>query len=260
MNRRNYLTPLQKLQYKFDLPQIVVVYGQTNDNRFQYTITDELWKLIVENNRLHQLAPFDRNEKFDPRHSIDDFLFFFTRSEDYDYAKRYNVDIIGALTVEYSVGHTEDEDFLLLDIRLSFPKEILLFSDVSKFLKYAVGDNYVGLARKLSIFPPSFEQDALSFCGVRVFLESETNALTLPGNDFVFFEYWANYHKHFSPHFIVTGNNSFASADPLPFPLNTIAEADEEVPDDEFVPLNIPVPINVIADAAMMAADAGEIV
>jgi hypothetical protein len=139
---------------------------------------------------------------------------------------------------------------------VSYPKECLEFSDVSKFLKYAVGDNYVGLARKLSVC----ETGGLTFAGVRLFLTSKTNALRLDGNSFVFEEYWAHYHQNFSTHFITTGDSSFASSEALPFPLHSIAEVDEEVL-EAFVPLNIPTPVNVIAgDDGVMADDAGELV
>jgi len=240
------------------MPQIYVIYGTTNEGRFQYDITEQLWRQIGDSNFAHNVPPFDRNEKFHPRHSIDDFIFFFTRSQRRSYTKRYNLDIIGALTVQYGVSKTvaveDDLPFLLLDIRLSFPKETLRLSDVSKFLKYAVGDDYVNLARKLSVF----DIGGLLFSGVRVFLESETNALKPEGNDFVYFEYWADYHKHFSPHFIVIGEHSFSSAERFPFPLNTIVEVDEEVPEDEFEPLNVPVPVNVIYPVITLQKNFGE--
>lgn len=230
------LSITEQLEAKFRVPQNIVIQGASSDSRFEYTITEDLRVKIVRNNQLNECEPSDRHPIFHPRHSIEDFLYFFGKSKYIDYTKRYNLDVFGAFSVLYGVNHTEGGDALLLDIEITFPRECLGYSDVTKFLKYAVDDNYVGLARKLTVFDTG---DFPVFCGVRVYLTSETNALRLTGNPYVYIEYWANYHKKFSKHFTPIADSTFASKESLPFPLQTIAEVDEDVP-MEFVHVNIP--------------------
>ena len=167
------LSVREELERKYSVPKTFSFYV-AGEFAFDYVVNQPMKNRLQTYCQINNFPPFDRYPMFDPRHSIDDFLYFWTEANDVDYCKAYNLDQFGACNVEYQTSLSICETFVYFDIILNHPRNALSPEDVNGFLQYAVNANYVALARKLSInnngpnLPP--------FGSVRVALEDTTRS------------------------------------------------------------------------------------
>jgi hypothetical protein len=217
------LSVREQLQQKFSVPSLFE-FQSDSGHPFHYIVDQGVKDRIAQSCREKGYVNFNQNEMFDPRSSIDNFLFFWEEEKNIDFEKGYNLDQFGCLAVMYSAELSPCEQFLYFDILLFHPRFVLNYVNIYAFLQYAVNDHYVALARKLSVqdngvLPP--------FRHVRVFLSTLTGVIW--GAHGIYPSYNALAYKRFSKHFqvweTITGiKNAFISLQPLPFPVDTISE------------------------------------
>jgi hypothetical protein len=238
------LSVREQLEQKFSVPK-TFVFHSAREHRFDYVVNQQIKDRIRTYCQNYERAPYDRNAMFDPRFSIDDFLYFWKEANTPDYEKMYNLDQFGVCNVVYSAQFSPCNTFMYFDITLNHPRNVINYMGIYAFLQYAVNDNYISLARKLSLhdngpLPP--------FRHIRVILEDTTgNVMRIP-TGIVWSSFSAEAFQSFSKHFEPVGQvaqNVFMSVQELPFPVDTIVSLDVDVPAFEYTHMaddNAPAP------------------
>ena len=234
------------LQRKFSVPHLFEfesARGHKNSYVVDQAIKDRLLYCALK-----QGTDYREYQLFDPRYSIDDFLFHWSETKHPDYVKSYNCDHFGAVNVDFSGAFSPCNEFMFLDISLNHPHRLLNYMDIYGFLQYAVNDSYIGLARKLSLHDNG---DMPPFKFVRVILESDTNRIFAQHSGLVHTSYNSMAYRAFSKHFEPVAPNKFVSVQDLPFPLDRIPQNDDDVQDYGYIhmaddPMPVDVPLVVI--------------
>jgi hypothetical protein len=144
----------EQLQQKFAMPQRIS-FGDNPMELIEYDVNPQMVKKLRGIYQQCNRQPPDSYPIFHPTQSIEHFLFFLDGFENGDekFARQYNFDPFGLVKILYSCAIADDGESTDFVITFYYPRLAMTTAHIRNLLRYAIHNNFVAFAQKLSAHP-----------------------------------------------------------------------------------------------------------